>query len=146
MKTMTLHANSSVPPGNDAKSPATPFGAHRHRAGMWATVFGLLALSTLCATADTVGFTADPAGPFGGAGNNGGLNIGHTFTVTGSGIQVLSLGVYDYQGNGLISSHTVTLFSDSGAVHTTVSGGSISVPAGTAGALKNGFRFAALPV
>src|SRR5947208_12550656 len=77
--------------------------------------------------AQTVGFTADINGPFGGAGNNGGLNIGHTFSVGGNGIQVYELGVYDFGGNGLNSSHVVTLFSDSGSIHTPVTGGSVTV-------------------
>lgn len=94
--------------------------------------------------AQTVGYIADIAGPFGGAGNNGGLNIGHKFTVTGAGIKVFSIGAYDYQGNGLNASHIVALFSGTGAGSTPVTGGSVTVPSGTAAPLTNGFRMAAL--
>ena len=103
----------------------------------------LAALSLLCnsAGAQTVGYTADIAGPFGGAGNNGGLNIGHTFIVSGTGITIYSLGVYNYQGNGLNASHTVALFTNSGSSSTPVPGGSITVPGGTTAPLKDGYRF-----
>src|SRR5581483_5828493 len=96
------------------------------------------------ARAQTVGYTADIAGPFGGAGNNGGLNIGHTFTVTGSGIKIFSLGVYDYHGDGLNASHVVALFSGTGSGSTPVAGGSVTVPSGTTAPLTNGFRMAPL--
>ena len=110
----------------------------------FAAVVATLILPGLTARADTVGYTADVAGPFGGAGNNGGLNIGHKFTVSGSGISIFSLGVYDYQGNGLNASHVVALFTNSGAASSLITGGSVTVPAGTAATLKNGFRFAPL--
>ena len=148
MKTKALQAARCV--------PHAPFFTTNHRragktrgipiglALTFAAVAAALSLLGFSAQAQTVGFTADVAGPFGGAGNNGGLNIGHTFTVTDSGIQVFALGVYDYQGNGLNASHTVTLFSDSGSTHTPVAGGSVTVPSGTTAPLKSGFRFAPL--
>jgi hypothetical protein len=151
MKMITRHASSTLADGHHSRVEAALllFTALRAPIGLrsCASLLGVLALCAFgfSTPAETVGFIADPAGPFGGAGNNGGLNIGHTFTVTGSGIQVFSLGVYDYQGNGLNGSHVVTLFSDSGATHTPVSGGSITVPAGTGTTLKDGFRFAPLP-
>jgi hypothetical protein len=107
-------------------------------------VAAALTLPGFSARAETVGYTADVAGPFGGAGNNGGLNIGHKFTVSGSGIQIFSLGVYDYQGNGLNASHVVALFTNNGAASSPIAGGSVTVPAGTAATLKSGFRFAPL--
>ena len=104
------------------------------------TISGLavLALMTTCATAQTVGYFADISGPSGGAGNNAGLNIGQSFTVTGTNIQIFSLGVYDYQGNGLNAAHTVRLFTNQTQL------ASVTVPAGTSATLLNSFRFAAL--
>jgi len=87
----------------------------------------------------TIAYTADPSSAQkGSAANNSGLNIGHNFTVTGSGIAVYQLGVFDYQGNGLASSHDVTLFTNQTALAT------VTVPAGTDAPLANGFRFAPL--
>src|SRR4051812_39555479 len=104
-----------------------------------AMVLAAFALLATGAAAQTVGYFASASGPYGAAGNNGGLNIGHTFTVSGTNIQVSALGVYDFGGDGLNSAHTVILFSNQTAV------ASISVPAGTAAPLLNGFRFASLP-
>jgi len=93
----------------------------------------------------TIAYTADPvAAQYGQAANNSGLNIGHNFTVTGDGIKVFRLGVFDYQADGLNASHTVTLFSRVNGTATAVTGGSVTVPAGTVAPLGNGFRFAAL--
>lgn len=86
----------------------------------------------------SVAYTADPNGTVGSAANNSpGLDIGHTFTVSGSGIVVYSLGVFDYQGNGLDASHVVALFNGT----TPVTGGSVTVPQGTVAPLQDGFRF-----
>src|SRR5262249_22428246 len=49
-----------------------------------------------------------------------------------------------YQANGLNSSHVVALFSGTGASAVPVVGGSVTVPAGTAGTYKDGYRFAPL--
>ena len=92
--------------------------------------------------AQVTAYTAPTTGPRGLNGDNPGLNIGHTFTVTGTNIQVFELGVYDFLGDGLLSSHTVTLFSDVGSTHTPLA--SVVVPSGTTAPLKNGFRYAAL--
>lgn len=93
----------------------------------------------------TIAYTADPlAAQFGAAANNSGLNIGHNFTVTGDGIKVFRLGVFDYQADGLNASHTVTLLSRAGGIATAVPGGSVTVPAGTVAPLGSGFRFEAL--
>jgi hypothetical protein len=79
---------------------------------------------------------------------SGQLNIGREFQVTGNGISVFDLGVYNFNSAGLQSSHTVTLFSldhlGSGATATPISGGSVTVPGGTGGTLIGGFRYAAL--
>jgi lysophospholipase L1-like esterase len=93
----------------------------------------------------TIAYTADPiSAQFGAAANNTGLNIGHNFTVTGDGIKVFRLGVFDYQANGLNASHTVTIVSRVDGNPEPVSGGSVTVPAGTVAPLGSGFRFAAL--
>ena len=92
------------------------------------------------ANAQTVAFTNNPvATTYGGASDNGpGLNIGVTFTVTGAGIEVFQLGAFDWQGDGLNDSHTVTLFQNETAL------ASVTVPAGTSAPLLGGFRFASL--
>ena len=95
--------------------------------------------------AQTVGFTADPVnttrGTYQDAANGGVLNIGRTMTVSGSGIEVLQLGVYDYQSDGMAEAHTVTLFNaDSQTALATV-----TVPSGTGSPLINAYRFVTLP-
>jgi hypothetical protein len=82
--------------------------------------------------------------------STGNLNIGKQFTVSGPGITILDLGAYDYGGNGLIDSHVLTLFTinsgagAAGASATSVTGGSLTIPAGTGTTLEDGFRFEAL--
>lgn len=95
---------------------------------------------------ETVAFTASTSGPFGQNGNNTGLNIGNVFTVSGTNILISSLGVYDYAGNGLASSHTVSLFVQLGTAYAPVTGGSVIVPGGTNALLIDAYRFAPLPV
>ena len=77
----------------------------------------------------------------GGAGGN--LNIGHEFTVTGTGITVQQLGVFDNGSDGLVSSHDVTLFSigSTGSNPTNTPLATVNVPAGTTAPITNGFRF-----
>jgi len=93
---------------------------------------------TASASAQVIGYFADPyitvyGGASGANGNH--LNIGNTFNVTGAGITVYQLGAFDWQGDGLASSHIVTLFSNQTAI------ASVTVPAGTAAPLNDGFRF-----
>lgn len=83
---------------------------------------------------------------YGGCGGN--LNIGRQFDVTNDGITVSDLGVWDYQGNGLLDSHVITLFSldwfGRNPPATVLPGGSVTVSSGTAATLDSGFRFAPL--
>jgi hypothetical protein len=82
--------------------------------------------------------------------NAGNLNIGRQFAVTGTGVTVRDVGVWDNAGDGLTNSHAVTLFlinSGAGAANasvTPITGGSATVPAGTAAVLDTGFRFTSL--
>ena len=82
---------------------------------------------TASASAQVIGYFADPyitvyGGASGANGNH--LNIGNTFNVTGAGITVYQLGAFDWQGDGLASSHIVTLFSNQTAIASvTVLGG-----------------------
>ena len=94
----------------------------------------------------TIAYTADPSGAqYGDDADSGpGLNIGHTFYVSNGGIEVFQLGVFDWQGDGLKAAHTVTLFSKVAGTCMPVAGGSVTVPAGKAAPLGNGFRFAPL--
>jgi len=82
---------------------------------------------------------------YGQIGDNSGLNIGHTFTVVNNAIQISNLGVFDYGGDGLNVSHTVTLFTNSAGTWLPITGGSTTVPSGTAAPFAGGFRFAPLP-
>jgi len=108
--------------------------------------FALLIGLAATAGAQIIGFTCDPAttqyGTYQNAANNGVLNIGRTMTVSGSGIEVFQLGVFNYitnESDGLATTHTVTLFDD-----TPTAIASVTVPAGTAAPLINAFRFAPL--
>ena len=96
-------------------------------------------------SSSTVAYTASTNGAYGVAGDNSGLNIGHTFTVTATNIQISHLGVYDYAGNGLKAAHTVTLFASAGGTYMPISGGTVTVPAGTNAPLTSGYRFVQLP-
>jgi autotransporter-associated beta strand protein len=101
-----------------------------------------LTLLAASVSAQTVGFTTDTTAEQYGSyqtANGGLLNIGRAMTVSGSGIEVLELGVFDYQGEPLAAAHTVTLFD---STQTPVA--SVTVPAGTAAPLINAFRFAPL--
>ncbi len=90
------------------------------------------------ANAQTAAYFANSSTPYGGAANNSGLNIGQSFTVASTNIQVLSLGVYDFGADGLKAAHDVILFSNQTAL------ASVTVPAGTTASLKNGFRYMTL--
>jgi lysophospholipase L1-like esterase len=103
------------------------------------TTAAVLSASVLCSSAQTVGYYAKTSTPYGGAANNSGLNIGHTFTVTRTNLIITALGAYDFGSDGLNSSHIVTLFSNQTALV------SVTVPAGTEASLQGGFRFATLP-
>lgn len=106
-----------------------------------AAVVGLAA----SAGAQIMGFTADPTNTQYGTyadngGASGGLNIGRTMAVSGGGIEVFQLGVYDFNSDGLATAHTVTLFN----ADTQAAVASVTVPAGTSAPLINAFRFAPL--
>lgn len=103
-------------------------------------VVGMFVFLSAIASAQTVAFTNDPvATAYGGASDNApGLNIGNTFNVSGAGIEVFQLGAFDWQGDGLAATHTVTLF------HNQTPLASVTVPAGTDATLTSGFRFQSL--
>jgi len=110
---------------------------------------GTVALALLAATA-----RAAPIVAYNGTGATAGrlagvLNIGRQFNVSGSGITVHDLGVWDNAGDGLANSHTVTLFINTSGMGTTttaspITGGSTLVPSGTTASLNSGFRFSSL--
>jgi lysophospholipase L1-like esterase len=93
----------------------------------------------------TPAYTADTSGQCVYSANNNGYNIGHSFYVSATNVQVISLGVADCGGDGLASSHTVTLFSYDGSNFDPIPGGSVTVPAGTNAPLIGGYRYQALP-
>jgi len=99
------------------------------------------------AQAALIAYTGDSVN---GGAAPGSLNIGRQFSVSGNGITVRDLGIFDFSSNGLVSNHTVTLFrilSGAGAANAAVeaiAGGSVTVPSGSGAALANGFRFASL--
>lgn len=67
--------------------------------------------------------------------NDGNFTLGFKFTVSQT-INVVSLGVWDKDSNGLQSSHQVGLWNTSGTLLT-----STTVASGTTDALQSGFRF-----
>jgi hypothetical protein len=93
----------------------------------------LLSFATL-ANADTSALTSFSGGIDYTSG--GDQLYGWIFTVN-TPITVTALGVYDYTGNGLSISHDVGIFDQSSQSLL----GSMTVPAGTAGTLINGFRY-----
>ncbi len=115
----------------------TVLKAARYSSRRAVIALALLAGGMATTSAQTVAFTNNPvATTYGGASDNGpGLNIGDTFTVSGAGIEVFQLGAFDWQGDGLAASHVVTLF------HNQTPLASVTVPAGTAATLLQGFRF-----
>jgi len=135
-------------PGRPVRAALTPSrAAAKIIAGtaklMIKTLMAMAVMAGLAASASAqvAGYFADPYitvyGAASGANGNH-LNIGNTFNVSGAGITVYQLGVFDWQGDGLASSHMVTLFSNQTAI------ASVAVPAGTAAPLNDGFRFAPL--
>jgi fibronectin-binding autotransporter adhesin len=64
------------------------------------------------------------------------LNFGHTFTVSGAGIKVIQLGIFDYNNLPLTYSHAVTIFDSSQNVM-----GTVTIPAGPAANLIDGFAY-----
>jgi hypothetical protein len=87
------------------------------------------------AVADTIALTTTPGLQ---VNNNGDWVLGYSFTVNTS-IDVTSLGVYDYQADGLSGSHDVGLWTSSGALLA-----STTVPAGTGAILDSSFRFTSI--
>jgi hypothetical protein len=82
----------------------------------------------------------------GGAG--GDLSIGRQFDVTGSGITIQSLGVFDFGNKGLLTSNVVRLFSITangagGGSPVAITGGSVTVAAGGS-ATASSFQFQSL--
>jgi hypothetical protein len=88
------------------------------------------------ASAATIGLTVtpDPQTAYG----NGGWVLGYSF-LANSPISVVSLGVYDADGDGLAGSHDVGLWDSSGTLLA-----STTVPSGTGGSLNAGFRFSSI--
>jgi lysophospholipase L1-like esterase len=108
-------------------------------------VLGLLVAFAGSARAQTAAYSANVNGPFGSLAINTGMNIGHTFSVSGTNLQIVALGVYDYIGDGLVVPHTVTLFANVGGTYVPITGGSTVVPFHTTAPLNNGYRYHSLP-
>jgi len=108
---------------------------------------GLMVLALQGATAQAALITAYSGVGFTTAGDWNPLIAGHQFTVTGTGITVQSLGVFDFGADGLVNSHEVTLFSIT-AINagggSPVALGSVTVPAGTGATLDSSMRFQSL--
>ncbi len=113
---------------------------HASKLGTLATLAALGLAAALPAAAQTSLFTSVGTQE-GLAHQNGNLNIGPVITVSGLGVTVSQLGVFDYNDDGLAASHTVTLFSNAGGVNTAL--GSVTVPAGGA-ATASGYQYVAL--
>jgi hypothetical protein len=92
----------------------------------------LVAWSPLQTRADTIAFSVSSSGSirFGGD-----TTLGYAFTVS-SPISVTSLGLFDFQNDGLAQSHAVTVWTSTGTQLLQV-----TIPAGTGTTLTNGFRY-----
>ncbi len=66
-------------------------------------------------------------------------NVGEAFATWQTGAQVNYLGFYDSNGDGLANSHNVSLWTSGGSLLA-----SVTVPAGTAAPLVDGYRWVAL--
>ncbi len=77
-------------------------------------------------------FTSPSSGSSGSISNT----FGFAFTVGQSSLRVSALGVYDENGNGLVNSNTVGIWTDSGTLL-----GSATVSAGSGGTLTSNFRY-----
>lgn len=74
-----------------------------------------------------------------------GLALANNVTVNAAGgILVLSLGIYDYQLDGLAFAHTVSLYNITGGTSSPPLLASVTLPAGTSATLDNGFRYITL--
>jgi hypothetical protein len=114
--------------------------------GLLGTALSLQA-STIAFAASSTTANGNAPGPF--------SPIGQGFTVSGGGIQIDDLGVFDYQANGLGGAHEVAIWKNPGTgtgLNAPAELISIVVPAGTAGTLDgtavngtttSGFRFSA---
>lgn len=65
--------------------------------------------------------------------------LGSEFTVGATGFDIVALGVYDFGGDGLLESHEVGIWDDSGTLLA-----STTVSAGTSDPLVGGFRYASI--
>lgn len=103
---------------------------------MKALTFCLAAVATLMAS-PTMAATAVNSYTGGDVGNFGEPNrtIGFTFNVSQS-LSVTSLGVFDFQNDGLTSSHQIGIWDGTGLLL-----GSATIGAGSAAALIDGFRY-----
>jgi hypothetical protein len=110
---------------------------------LMAAVFGCL--NPQSARATTNAYFAAVNGLYGGGADNSSLNMGHSFTITNTSLQISALGVYDFGGDGLNASHLVGIFTDEGNTSPPVPNASVTVPAGTNAPLINGYRYQALP-
>lgn len=94
------------------------------------------------AMGSSIAYTNAGASP---SGNTSSLNIGREFVVSGTGITIRDLGVYDAAAPNLINPHDVTLFSISnlGVPSSSAALATVNVPAGnpSTATLDSGFYF-----
>ncbi len=88
---------------------------------------------------DTILIQPDPS-PSGGLRNDGPWNLGMRFRVDGP-VSVNELAYYNHLDDGLAASHTVRIYesNDDGATGTVIA--AVTIPAGTAAQLSDGFRW-----
>jgi hypothetical protein len=95
----------------------------------------LVAWSPLQTRADTIAFSVSSSGSIRFAGDT---TLGYAFTVS-SPISVTSLGLFDFQNDGLAQSHAVTVWTSTGTQLLQV-----TIPAGTGATLTDGFRYVSI--
>ena len=96
----------------------------------------LMAWSPLQTRAETIAFSIS-GGPTLTNGR-GDLTLGYAFTLSSS-ITVTNLGLFDFGNDGLNTSHSVTIWTNTGTQLVQA-----TIPAGTGGTLINGFRYVSI--
>jgi hypothetical protein len=101
------------------------------------TLFAVLGASALTASAIPITLAGPPGGGNWHYASPGGT-VGYEFTANRS-LSVISLGVFDYGGDGLHGSHQVGLWDSGGALL-----GSVTIPAATGAPLSGGYRWVSI--
>jgi VPDSG-CTERM motif len=110
---------------------------HHQKITRWSLfAVALMACSPLQTRADTIAFSASSNSFL--ATENITATLGYSFTLS-SPVRVTNLGLFDSANDGLVQSHTVTIWTSTGMQELQA-----TIPAGTSGTLINGFRYVSI--